>query len=320
MQRCRWLSALLWVSVFGCLRMAAAANAGGTLVISGAGGQLGAEVTRVLLQRGVPPAQLILVTRTPDRLGEFAQRGVAIRRGDFSDADSLPLAFAGGTTLLLISTDHPGPERVAMHRAAIDAARSAGIRRIVYTSIVDVGERATEAMFTDHLKTEDALRDSGLQWTVLRNQVYDDLQLNSLAAAVKLGTFNHNWGDGKVAFISRHDCAVAAAAALTSSDHENGVLNMTGPDLLSADALARVLTRMTHHTVKAADYEDDAFERQLQAAGLPPMVSQMSAQLGDAIRRGSFDVRTQDFERLVGRAPMSLEAFLRAHADALMPP
>src|SRR5918997_1273665 len=134
------------------------------IVITGASGQLGRRVTDELLER-VAPSDLILVTRTPDSLAEYAARGAEVRAGDFTDPSSLHAAFAGGGRMLLISTDAIGA-RVQHQRDAIDAAVAAGIRHVAYTSIVNPEPGSNPAAAVpDHRATEDELRESGLEWT-----------------------------------------------------------------------------------------------------------------------------------------------------------
>ena len=104
------------------------------IVISGASGQLGGLVVKELLARGVPASNLILVSRTPEKLDEYKKLGAATRLGDFAKPESLPAAFAGGKKLLLISIGFGAGPRPEAHKHAVDAAVAAGIDRIVYTS------------------------------------------------------------------------------------------------------------------------------------------------------------------------------------------
>jgi hypothetical protein len=107
-----------------------------TLVITGASGNLGHRTAELLLETdGVDPADVVLLTRSPDKLADLAARGAQVRAADFSDAGTPSSAFAGATRVLLVSTDALGDARIAQHQAAIDAAKAAGAQLIAYTSI-----------------------------------------------------------------------------------------------------------------------------------------------------------------------------------------
>ena len=162
--------------------------------ISNASGQLGRSTTDLLLER-VDPGDLVLVTRDPSQLDAHAERGVAVRRGDFDHPDSLREAYAGVDTLLLISGADVG-RRIAQHTSAIEAARDAGVRHVAYTGIVNPTEANPAAVVEEHRGTEEALQASGLDWTMLRNSIYADFQLPGVQQAIDSGRHVHNGGDG----------------------------------------------------------------------------------------------------------------------------
>ncbi|MER6939638.1 NAD(P)H-binding protein, partial [Nocardioides sp. NPDC000441] len=138
-----------------------------TIAITGASGQLGRLVADQLLTT-VDPAELVLLTRDPAKLADYAERGADVRAADFSKPDELVEAFAGVERVLLISTDAVGA-RVEGHLAAIDAAVKAGVRHMAYTSVSGPTADNPAGVVADHAATEEALRESGLAWTMLRN-------------------------------------------------------------------------------------------------------------------------------------------------------
>src|SRR6185295_13217295 len=157
------------------------------------------------------PRDVILVTRSPQALSDFATRGVEIRRADCDEPGSLRDALAGAERMLLISaTDLE--RRVAQHRAAIAAAAAAGVRRVIYTSGSKPEPPNPAAVAPSHYATEQALAASGLAFTVLRNSLYAEYQAGEAQLAMETGTFAHNRGGGRVAYVAREDCAAAAAA------------------------------------------------------------------------------------------------------------
>src|SRR5688500_8009160 len=141
-----------------------------SILIAGASGGLGRAAARHLLER-VPAEDVILVTRHPEALGEFAERGATVRFGDYDHPESLPAAFAGADRMLLISLHELG-RRVVQHGNAIDAAVAAGVRHLVYTSYVMVDPACPSTVVPDHLRTYELLDTSGLEVTILRNGLF----------------------------------------------------------------------------------------------------------------------------------------------------
>src|SRR5258705_13246700 len=191
------------------------------IVVTGASGQLGRLVVQELLER-VSPAEVVLVSRRPEHLRDLADRGLAVRRGDFDDPASLVEAFAGAERAFVISSglNNLG-RRVDQHRVAIEAAAAAGAQHIVYTSIPNPAERHPQRTVAgENRATEELLRSSGLAWTVVRNGTYSEVQVPPGSLAVAHGKMYTNAADGHIAPVSRRDCAAAAAAVLASDGHE----------------------------------------------------------------------------------------------------
>jgi len=203
------------------------------VIVTGAAGDLGSRISEVLIQH-LPPNELILVSRNTAALERFAQRGAQVRWGDFDKPDSLPAAFAGGDRLLLISTLDVGERRRRQHRAAIEAARTAGVQHVVYTSSVGIHPRNPCFVIPDHAMTEELLRASGIKFTILRMSSYAEILVQAVAPhAIASGRWITSAGDGRVAFVSKADCARAAAQTLITPGHEGAVYEITGPELLS---------------------------------------------------------------------------------------
>ncbi len=287
------------------------------IVITGASGHLGRRVVEELLERGVDPGELILVSRSPDALAEFAARGADVRAGVFTDPSSLPAAFAGGERMLLISTDAIGA-RVQHQRDAIDAAVAAGIRLVAYTSIVNPEPGANPAAAVpDHRATEDKLRESGLEWTFLRNSIYADLEAGNQAAAIATGQLATNGGEGEVAYVARDDAAAAAAAVLATDGHEGKAYDITGPERLDASARAAVFAELGGAPVEVVHVDDATYAAGMaEATGMPPAIAELYATFGTATRVGALDALSGDFEALTGRAPRSLRDVLTAATPA----
>ena len=287
-----------------------------SIVITGASGQLRRLTAELVLDR-VPASEVILTTRRPEALSDLAERGARVRQADFDRPETLAEAFAGGEILLLISADDLG-RRAAQHRAAIEAAREAGVRHVAYTSYLNPVEENPAVITPSHRDTEKALRESGLTWSALRNSFYAEYQVPAGAQAVATGQLVHNSGDGRIAYVSREDCAAAAAAVLTTDGHENKTYDITGPEALSQDKLAALLSEVSGRPVEAVAIDDEVFVQGLTAAGVPEPAAREIASYGRAIREGYLDEASRGVEDLTGRPPRSLRHVFEAHRDELL--
>jgi NAD(P)H dehydrogenase (quinone) len=285
-----------------------------SLVVTGASGQLGRLVAEALLER-TDPGRVVLVTRDPSRLADLASGGAEVRAGDFSDPSSLPRAFEGAERVLVISTDQIGV-RVPGHRAAIDAAAAAGASWIAYTSGINPTHSNPIVVATDHRETEEHLRASGSAWTMLRNSIYTEMLLRGAGAALATGRYVHNQGEGRVSYVSRADCAAAAAAVLTSDGHDGKIYDITGPDALRADDVAALFAELGGKPVEAIAVDDDAFAAGLvEHAGLPEAAARAYATFGAGARNGYSAAVSDTVRELTGDEPRPVRQVLEAHPE-----
>ncbi|MDQ1567115.1 MAG: hypothetical protein QOF96_1995 [Actinomycetota bacterium] len=288
-----------------------------SVIVTGASGKLGRMVAENLMDR-LPPAELVLVSRHPEALRDFAARGADVRYGNFDEPHSLSDAFAGGDRMLLISTDAVG-HRFTQHRAAIDAAVAAGVGHVVYTSHPHPGAgNPLGRVAEEHGETEEMLHDSGINWTVLRFGTFAELQVQPAALAVAAGKLVTNGGAGRIVPISRRDCAEAAAIVLTTSGHGGKTYEITGPESLSQSDLAAIYGEVSGRSVKVVPIGDKMLVMGLVLHGTPRPVARAIADFGRAVREGFFDVVDPAFEGLCGRPPASLREVLIPHRGDLL--
>ncbi|MGY1812240.1 NAD(P)H-binding protein [Blastococcus sp. SYSU D00820] len=228
------------------------------IVISGASGDLGRRVTDLLLQQA-PDIELRLATRSPADLAEQAVRGVTVVHSDHQRPDLLEAAYAGASTLFLISGLNLG-RRVTEHRNVIAAAQKAGVRHIVYTSVGGVQPRNPALSAMDHYQSELDLRASGIPYTFLRNALYSEIVSNVLVApAATVGVMAQATGHGRLAPVAKSDVARSATACLLDPDaHAGAVYEITGPELLDFAQIAAMGadvygTAIEYGSVSAAD-------------------------------------------------------------------
>lgn len=250
-----------------------------------------------LLRLGTEPESLILVSRTPEALGRYARMGAETRFGDFTQPESLPAAYAGGDRMLLISINTGvGAERPVLHGNAIDAAVTAGVRHVVYTSFVDL-ENNDSPLAEDHRRTESLLRESGLVWTMLRNSLYANGIVAQAVQMVEERQVTVSPGPPGVGYVTREDCAAAAAAVLVTDGHEFQAYDITGPAVVGVEDIARIAEELTGVEIE-----------RVEAAGGG----------GGMLNGPSFRVVSPAVQELTGRPPTTVRELLESSRGALM--
>jgi NAD(P)H dehydrogenase (quinone) len=299
-----------------------------SIVITGASGHYGRATADGLLKT-VPAEDLILVTRNPDRLAAYAELGCQVRRGDFDEPGALPAAFAGGETMMLISTGRVGA-RVIQHEAAIQAAKAAGVRRIAYTSFINPVPGNPAIVTRDHAATEALLRQSGLAWTALRDSWYADALVQAAGpVALATGRWMSSSGEGRVGIVTREDCVDCAVAVLSGEGHDNRAYDITGPELVSVREAAAIISQIAGKPIEYVLVTDDDMYAHFDALGVPrhpiddhvasgiPWCSDDMVSFERAIREGALAIVSEDVQRLTGHAPESFRRFAERHAEAL---
>ncbi len=289
-----------------------------TLLVTGASGHLGRHVIELLLE--LQTGKIIATTRTPEKLADFGDRGVIVRHADFERPDSLTEAFSGADRLLLISTDAVGVpgQRLNQHHNAIKAAEQVGVSHIVYTSLINPRPDSPVLLAPDHYGTENALTASKMGWTVLRENIYTEVLLGALVQAVQLGGLFNAAANGKAAYITREDCAYAAAAALTASFEGRRTLDITGPEALSQAEAAALASQISGKQLDYIPLELEVMIQNMVNAGLPRPLAETFASFDTAVAQGAFSTVTNSVEELTGRKPTRVAEFLAANRDALV--
>lgn len=259
------------------------------LIISGAAGQLGGQAVKDLLARGIPAKNLILVSRTPEALAQYAKLGAATRFGDFAKPESLPAAFAGGTRMLLISIGAGAGPRPVAHGHAIDAAKGAGVKQIAYTSWVGISKGDTQGIAADHVATEELLRRSGVAYTFLRNSLYMDSLLPQATRMLTDGKAAIPRGEVLIGYVTRGDCAAAAAAVLATPGHDDKSYDITGPKLIGVRDIAAAATAATGKPIALAPVDPNSPPARSFAG---PSLAVTSTAVADLTGRPATSIRT----------------------------
>ncbi|PWC13368.1 SDR family oxidoreductase [Brenneria corticis] len=290
-----------------------------TLLVTGASGHLGRRVVEYLLDGGA--ANVVAATRNPDGLADLAARGAETRKADFDDPATLQSAFAGVDRLLIVSApdtpDDPSRRR-RQHLAAVDAALKAGVRHIVYTSMLNPEPGSPIPFAPDHYGTEQAIEKSGIPFTILRPSWYADSVFLWLPPVLAAGQWYSAAGDGRTAHVWRDDLAKTAAAALVSATEESRRLAVTGPQALTPAEIVDIVNRVFDTRVELIPVSDADLRNGLTAAKLPAGVVELLTAIDINTRQGGVDVVGDAVERLTGEPPRSLHDFLVDNRAALL--
>lgn len=298
----------------------------GKIIVSGASGQFGHAAASALLDMG---REVIALSRNTDKLADLAARGAEVRSADFDSPVGLVEAMQGGEKLLLVSTTMVG-QRPRQHGNAIDAAKAAGIKHIVYTAIIDGGNAHHPAVEQhDHYATEQLLRASGVPFTILYNSQYSEAIATAMAIpALLAGSKPDNCGDGLISFVSRDDCVAVAVGVLTQPGHENTTINVTGPELLTVPQAMAMVAEMAGKPIELIPVDDEGMYQYFDSIGAVrkaedltpetplPWASEGMVTFGQAIREGYFNVLSDAVERITGKKPRTLRSVFEQYRGA----
>jgi NAD(P)H dehydrogenase (quinone) len=271
------------------------------IVITGAAGALNGATVDHLLEH-VAASDIVVTARDVDRVRRFAERGIAVRRADYADPASLPAACDGADQLLLVSSNDPTADAVSLHRTAVEAAVTAGVGRVLYTSHQGAALDTPFGPGRDHAATEQLLADSGLAWTSLRNGFY----------AHSLSWMTGDWRtsgrivvpfDGAVSWTAREDAAEAAAVILASGGAHDGPVILTAGAAPTFEEVAGLASGLAGRDVELVVVEPRDWVDAQIAAGQPEPAARFTLGFFEAADRGFFAGVDPLLGTLLGREP-----------------
>lgn len=277
-----------------------------TIAVTGATGQLGRRIIAAIKARA-PNQMVIALARSPERASDL---GVEVHRFDYADPKTLAPALIGVDTLMLVSSSEIG-QRAEQHNNVIAAAEAAGMRRIVYTSVLHA-DTSPIGLAEEHRVTEAALAASPLKATILRNGWYTENMTGGTAGVIASGTMIGSSAHGRFSAATRDDYAEAAAAVLTSDGHAGRTYELGGDDAFTRAQLAAEISRQTGRDIQYRNLSEADHAAALRDAGVPPQFAEMLARLDTQAADDVLFDMSGDLRTLIGRPTTSLAAAVAA--------
>lgn len=275
------------------------------IAITGATGQLGRIAVEKLKEK-TAAENLVALVRTPEKANDL---GIEARAFDYSKPDTLVDSLKGIDKLFLISGNEIG-QREIQHKNVIDAAKQAGVKEIVYTSLLHAAT-SKMALAPEHLATEKYLETSGLIYTILRNGWYTENYAGSIPGAIQAGAFIGSAGDGKVSSATREDFAEAAAVVLTTNGHENKIYELAGDKAYTLTDLAAEVSKQIGNNLPYQNLTETEYTDALVSMGLPEGFAKVLVDSDLNAEKGSLYSDDKTLSKLIGRPTTSLEEVVK---------
>lgn len=284
------------------------------ILVTGATGHYGNETINFLLEKGVKANDITALVRSENSASEFTKRGLRVVIGDYDNYDSLISAFKGVEKLLFISGSDIS-KRLGQHEHVVKAAKESGVKHIVYTSFQRRNETETSPLWivaNSHLQTEKWLKESGIDYTILKNNLYMDLVPAFIGEQVlESGVIYLPAGDGKVGAVLRSELAEATAQVLISDNHEGKSYDFTNVQAFSYHDVATVLSEISGKTINYVSPTAEEFAETLGGYGVPQEIIGITSSFAVGQAQGELDVVSKDLEHLLGRKPTDIKTYLK---------
>jgi uncharacterized protein YbjT (DUF2867 family) len=282
------------------------------ICVTGAGGTLGSEVLAQLLSAGAPARAAF---HSDDKAEAARTRGLDTTVIDYADPGSLREAFAGCDTLFLLG--HNAIDQTELELVAVDAAREAGIHRIVKQSVMGAEDEAYSLAHV-HRPVEKAIESSGMAWTFLRPNSFMQNVMTFMSPTIRAeSAFYSASGDARISHVDVRDVAAVAVRALTDPTHAGKAYTLTGPDALSYDDVATLLTQATGRTITHVDLPPNELRYGLVDMGMQDEIADRLLDLERYFRSGAAARVTDDIRRVTGHAPRTFASYASECATQL---
>jgi NAD(P)H dehydrogenase (quinone) len=263
--------------------------------VTGATGQLGRLVVEKLKEKGLA-SNVVALVRSPQKAADLE---VEAREFDYNNPAKLVDALQGIEKLILISGNELG-QRAVQHANVIDAAKKAGVKWVVYTSLLHA-DKSILSLAPEHFATEKALQASGLSYTILRNGWYSENYTGSVGGAVAAGAFIGSAGEGKISSAARADFAAAAVAVITGEGHKNEIYELAGDEAYTLSDLAAEISKQTGKSIPYNNLPETEYAKILKSFGLPEMFADAIAGWDVGASKGDLFDESKQLSKLIGK-------------------
>jgi len=274
------------------------------VAVTAASGRLGCAILKYLGDE-IGTDNVVAIARSPEKVELSA---IEKRRGDYQSIDEIAAACAGIDTVIMISAPVTiGTDRVAMHRNVIEGAKRAGVRKMIYTSVIGNGkEEGTNFFATQQVnrQAEVDLQESGMEWIVARNALYLELDLNHIRRANETGIYQNNGGDGRCGYLTIDELAYGTAKLAVDDKHNGRIFNLIGRTTHTQTELVEMANEVfgmnVEYKVMSAEDNVERFMQDPAISSRGEEVARMLTGCFECIAAGAFDVQS-DFEAAAGR-------------------
>jgi NAD(P)H dehydrogenase (quinone) len=285
------------------------------ILVTGATGHFGSATIRFLLNKGVSPEQIIALVRNEDIATNLKELAVRTVVGDYNDYNSLLKAFAGVEQLVFVSGSDI-KNRVSQHKNVVNAAKECGIQHIVYTSFQRKNETESSPLWLvaqSHLETEKWIKDSGMKYTILRNNLYMDFIPAFVGEQVlETGVIYLPAGNGKVSAVLREELAEATANSITDNVHQMKEYDFTNFDAFTYADVAAIISEISGKTIQYISPSPTDYATTLAQYGVPNDIIGLFSSFAIAQAEGELDIESGTLEQILGRKPTTIKAFLKS--------
>jgi NAD(P)H dehydrogenase (quinone) len=288
------------------------------IFVSGANGQFARAVISNVLAAG-RGSSLAVGTRDVNSVfaRELASRGVTVREADYRQPELMRRALEGVEKALFIPTYDSNDVRLRQNMNAIEASQAAGVSHVIYASFLNAESQRVEHSRLVHYPTEQAIRASGLGFTLLRHSLYADILIGDLAETLQTGVLRRPSGTARCAYVAREDLGVSAARVLVRDEPSGRTYTETMERTYSGEEVAASMTEVFGQPVRFETVAPENWPRYMtEHWGVPPELAKSTVGTMQAVAAGEFDVVTDDYREITGHPPRTMGQFLEAVRDS----